>query len=125
VATKLGVGPERGVDHPLKTGMDHHEPLPWRPLQDFADIQYTTAGWVDSYNHRGLDGTLEWSPQWSSRKPTTPASRHPLEGESEAVTVHGCASDYVRIVTPPDSPYFASSGRANVTTTCRGAAVRA
>ena len=32
--------------------------LPQRALQDLADIEYATAGWVDWYNHRRLHGSL-------------------------------------------------------------------
>ena len=36
--------------------------LPQRALQDLADIEYATAGWVDWYNNRRLHSTLGMVP---------------------------------------------------------------
>ncbi len=30
------------------------------PYKTLADVEYTTAGWVDWYNHRRLHGSLDW-----------------------------------------------------------------
>ena len=35
---------------------------PQRALQDLADIEYATAGWVDWYNNRRLHSTLGMVP---------------------------------------------------------------
>jgi putative transposase len=38
--------------------MHPHHGLPSRRIQDLADVEYATAGWVDWYNHARLHGSL-------------------------------------------------------------------
>ena len=50
----------------ITTTVFHHG-----PYKTIADIEYTTAGWVDWYNHRRLHSTLGMMTHTSTNKPTT------------------------------------------------------
>jgi hypothetical protein len=45
------------------------------PYKTLADLEYATAGWVDSYSNRGLHGSIRMVPAVDTSRPPTLASR--------------------------------------------------